>query len=129
MASAFLRVLLGSGLRRIAWAFLDTREESIMQEYAAKFYKSRAWESCRLAYLKQVGGLCEECLKQGRYTPGVIVHHKIQITPDNIGCPEITMDFSNLELLCRDCHAQMHSKYQRRFRVDDAGRVSPRGVF
>lgn len=94
-----------------------------MKEYAEKFYKSKAWQACRIAYAKSVGGLCEQCLKNGRYNPGVIVHHKIHITPENIECPEITMDFRNLELLCREHHAMIHSKNVKRYIVDETGRV------
>lgn len=94
-----------------------------MQEYAERFYSSSEWKACRLAYKKSVGGLCEQCLKHGIYNPGVIVHHKIHITPENIECPELTMDFGNLELLCRDCHAAQHSSVTRRYVVDDLGRV------
>lgn len=97
-----------------------------MQEYAERFYKSKAWQACRLAYAKQVGGLCECCLKKGIYTPGVIVHHKIHINPENIEAPEITMNFENLELLCRDCHAAQHGKRQKRYKVDEMGRVTAR---
>ena len=97
-----------------------------MQEYAAKFYKSKAWQACRLNYAKSVGGLCEQCLKAGLYNPGVIVHHKIHITPANIQIPEITMNFDNLELLCRDCHAAMHSSNVKRYIVDENGNVTVR---
>lgn len=95
-----------------------------MQEYAERFYKSKAWQACRLSYVKAVGGLCEECLKQGRYNPGVIVHHKVHITPENINCPEITMNFANLELLCSLHHAEAHGKKIRRYKVDELGRVT-----
>lgn len=94
-----------------------------MQEYAERFYKSKAWQSCRLSYVKAVGGLCEECLKQGRYNPGVIVHHKVHITPENINSPEVTMNFDNLELLCRDCHGAEHGRVNKRWKVDELGRV------
>lgn len=94
-----------------------------MKEYAEKFYKSKAWQACRIAYAKSVGGLCEQCLKNGRYNPGVIVHHKIHITPENIECQEITMDFRNLELLCREHHAEQHTGRVKRYKVDDMGRV------
>ncbi len=60
----------------------------------------------------------------GLYNPGVIVHHKIHITPDNIEIPEITMNYDNLELLCRDCHAAMHGKHPKRYKVDETGRVT-----
>ena len=95
-----------------------------MREFAEQFYSSKAWQACRLAYKKSVGGLCEQCIKNGLYNPGVIVHHKIHITPENIECPEITMNFDNLELLCRDCHAAQHSSHQKRYKVDDFGRVT-----
>lgn len=98
-----------------------------MQEYAERFYKSKAWQACRLSYVKAVGGLCEECLKQGRYNPGVIVHHKVHITPENINSPEVTMNFANLELLCRDCHAARHTTRIRRYKVDDFGQVITMG--
>lgn len=95
-----------------------------MKEYAVKFYKSKAWERCRREYSKSVGGLCEICLAKGIYRPGVIVHHKCFITPDNIECPEVTLNFSNLQLVCRDCHARIHDKRQRRYKVNDDGTVS-----
>lgn len=98
-----------------------------MKEYAARFYKSKAWQSCRDAYFHKAKGLCELCLQQGRITPGEIVHHKIHITPDNVHIPEVTMDFGNLELVCRECHAKEHdaNRAARRFTVDELGRVSP----
>lgn len=94
-----------------------------MQEFAERFYSSKAWKECRRIYRKSVGGLCEECLKHGRYNPGVIVHHVVPLTPHNIECPEVTMNFDNLELLCRDCHAAQHNAHKRRYKVDDFGQV------
>lgn len=94
-----------------------------MKEYASSFYSSKAWQRTRRAYTKSVGGLCENCLKKGIYRPGEIVHHIEHITTDNIENPEITMSFDNLQLLCRDCHAQMHDRRKRRYKLDDMGRV------
>lgn len=94
-----------------------------MKEYAERFYSSKAWKECRKAYRKKVGGLCERCLKEGRISAGVIVHHKIYVTPDNIGRPDIILNPDNLELLCRDCHAKEHEGRQRRYKVDELGRV------
>lgn len=98
-----------------------------MKEYAKGFYKSQAWKKCRDAYTKKVGGLCEECLKNGMYKPGEIVHHKIHLTPFNIHDTSITLNFDNLELLCRDHHAAMHSK-PKRYRVDELGNVTTTGI-
>ena len=97
-----------------------------MQEFATKLYKSKAWQRTREAYLKKAGGLCEVCLKKGLYRPGEIVHHIVPLTPENIENPEMTLAFSNLQLLCRDCHGKMHERVVKRYTVDELGRVSCR---
>lgn len=78
--------------------------------FARKFYSSKAWQDCRNEYAKRRHHLCEDCLKRGIYKPGTIVHHKIEIDPVTIEKPEIALNFNNLELLCRDCHAARHEQ-------------------
>lgn len=73
------------------------------KEWAIAFYKSKAWQDCRDAYFVCRYGLCERC---GR--PGKIVHHKMCLTPQNINDPDITLNWSNLELVCQDCHNEEH---------------------
>ena len=94
-----------------------------MKDFAASLYKSKAWQDCRAAYLKQAGGLCERCLARGLYVPGVIVHHRVHLTADNVNDPSVSLNPANLELLCRDCHALEHSRIKRRYRIDEGGRV------
>lgn len=97
-----------------------------MQEWAEGFYKSRAWQRCREQKYKQARGLCERCLAKGVYKPGEIVHHVIELTPENICNPDITMGLDNLQCLCRDCHAEAH-RGKKRYKVDELGRVIPWG--
>lgn len=78
------------------------------KEYARGFYSSKAWQSCRNEYAKRRSFLCEDCLRRGIYKPGEIVHHKIELDPINIEKPEVALNFENLELLCRECHAKRH---------------------
>jgi 5-methylcytosine-specific restriction enzyme A len=73
------------------------------KDYAKQFYNSTAWKKCRAGYIKSVHGLCERCGK-----PGWIVHHKKYITPENINDPNITLNWSNLEYVCQDCHNKEH---------------------
>ena len=98
-----------------------------MKEYAKGFYKSKAWKDCRAAYAKSVCGLCEVCLTRGVYRAGEIVHHKTHINPDNISDPTIILDWDNLQLVCRECHAQEHGARERRFTVDGFGHVIANG--
>ena len=76
--------------------------------FAKSFYSSKRWQDCRNEYAKHAHHLCENCLRHGIYRPGEIVHHKIELDPININNPEIALGFDNLELLCRECHANVH---------------------
>lgn len=94
------------------------------QKFAQKFYKSKAWQETRDAYAASVGWLCERCFAVGMYTPGEIVHHKVYLTAQNIGDPAVSLAWDNLELLCRDCHANVHKKQSpRRYIIADDGCV------
>lgn len=95
-------------------------------DYAAPFYNSTAWKRCRAAYRTKVGGLCEDCLRQGRYTPAEIIHHIEPLTPENINDPAVTLNFSNLRAVCRECHAKAHGARVHRYKVDAIGRVTAR---
>lgn len=98
-----------------------------MKAFAREFYNSKAWKDCRIAYTKSKGGLCERCLKNNIYRAGEIVHHKTYLTPDNIHDPSVTLDWNNLMLVCRDCHAVIHSGRIIRYKVDELGRVQAWG--
>ena len=82
--------------------------------------------------MKSRAYLCERCMQEGRYKPAEIVHHKVYLTPENINNPAITLNWDNLEALCRDCHeaehaegnkAAKHRKHKRRFVVEKDGSV------
>lgn len=94
-----------------------------MKEYAKAFYKSKEWKKTSAAYKKSVGGLCERCQARGLIVPGVIVHHKTYLNPERITDPSITLNWDNLELLCRNCHASEHTGNVRRYVADELGRV------
>lgn len=81
-----------------------------MKEFARSFYYSTAWKKCRAAYISMReaadGGLCERC---GEH-PGYIIHHKVELTPDNINDPDVSLSFGNLMYLCHDCHNRIHGR-------------------
>ena len=75
------------------------------KDFSKPFYNSPEWQKIRQAVLMRDKYLCVKC---GR--PAEEVHHKIHLTPWNIGDPKITMDMNNLVSLCRDCHCDEHRK-------------------
>lgn len=100
-----------------------------MREFAERFYKSKAWQNNRDLYAKSVHGLCEDCLAKGELVPGQIVHHLVELTPENINDPAVTMAWTNLRLVCRDHHKQYHPKGRpRRYCIDQSGRIVLRDI-
>lgn len=78
------------------------------KEWAKSFYNSQQWKDTRDSYYRSVNGLCERCLKNNKISVGEIVHHKIYINARNINDINITLNYNNLELLCRECHKKEH---------------------
>lgn len=94
-----------------------------MREFASSFYGSQQWKDCREAFAKSKRYLCENCLAKGLYTPGEIVHHIQPLTPENINDPNVTLNFKNLRLVCRKCHGEEHAQRDRRYVIDEQGKV------
>lgn len=93
------------------------------------FYTSWTWRKCRTAFAKSKGNLCERCLSRGVIEAGskdrpLEVHHKTPITQENLSNPEITLNWENLELLCKTCHDEERERREKRWKVDPAGRVA-----
>lgn len=66
---------------------------------AKAFYRSPAWRRLRASILRS-DPLCRDCRAAGRYVPAVDVHH----LQDRADFPELALDPSNLEGLCKGCH-------------------------
>ncbi len=74
------------------------------REFAKAFYNSKSWKKARAAYIAQRkaidGGMCESCHQR----PGYIVHHKIELSPENINNPDIALNYANFKYDCHACH-------------------------
>lgn len=73
------------------------------KDYARSFYQSRKWKDTQKAYMLSKNYICERC-----GGVAIIVHHKTYISPTNIHDPNITLNWDNLEALCRTCHQNEH---------------------
>lgn len=93
------------------------------KDFSRTFYDSKAWQNTRNEYKKYRGGLCEICWAKGIIKAGEIVHHKTELTPANINDADIALGWDNLQLVCRECHAGIHDRRQRRYKIDELGRV------
>ena len=75
------------------------------KDYAKVFYHSKKWKDINRAYMISKNYICERCGSLAR-----IVQHKKYITPNTINDPDITLNWSNLEALCMNCHTNEHLK-------------------
>lgn len=94
-----------------------------MKEFAKGFYRTKAWQSVRNFVMSRDGRLCQDCLAKGKITAAEEVHHIIELTPDNINDPSVALNPDNLVSLCRECHKLRHGAHERRYTVDEFGRV------
>lgn len=89
--------------------------------WADKFYASKAWRNLRKWYIHTIHGLCEMCGE-----PGLILHHKTRLTPENIDDENITLNPDNLQYVCLDCHNKTHApKKIRRYTICEDGSIAP----
>lgn len=97
--------------------------------FAEAFYHSKSWKDSRKAYIAYRisidGGMCEDCHTE----LGYIVHHKIELTPENINDPDIALSFDNYEYVCKACHDRKDNHFikpvKKRYKFDKYGNVIP----
>lgn len=79
-----------------------------MKEYAEAFYGGGCWKRTRKAFIEERiaadGGMCQIC----RERLGFIVHHLVELTPENINDPLVALNQENLRYVCLQCHNQEH---------------------
>ena len=88
------------------------------------FYHQAAWKKVRRDYIKSVGGLCEDCMAKGIYTPATCVHHIEELTDLTVTNPEKAYGYANLMALCNQCHNVRHGrKRNKRYMVEPDGKI------
>lgn len=89
-----------------------------MKDFAYFFYHGTKWQECRRGFIAQRiaedGGMCQRCHER----PGYIIHHRIELTAENIRAPEVSLNWKNLEYVCFECHNRLHNNFVDSRRVD-----------
>lgn len=76
--------------------------------FAHRFYHSKAWQDVRSFVWDRANGLCERCMERGELKPADVVHHRVPLSPENMGDPDIALNPDRLVALCNDCHTEVH---------------------
>ncbi|MEG0297673.1 MAG: HNH endonuclease signature motif containing protein [Clostridium sp.] len=105
------------------------------EEFAKKFYRSKAWLIFRQTILldrtvdKDTGELkpirCEHCGDKIIESKFIQLHHVIELTPDNINDVSITLNPDNIEVICQSCHNKVHGRFTNRARR----KIKTKGIY
>ncbi len=79
-----------------------------------RFYSLKPWLDLSYKLKIERGGKCSKC----SFTPTtkeewslLIAHHIIELTEDNINNPNISLNPSNIEIICLNCHNKEHHRF------------------
>lgn len=78
-------------------------------EKCEKFYHSTLRRKTRKAFLESVNYTCANCGKVGN-----LVHHKIPLDDKKVDDVRFSINFDNLECLCKSCHDSIHHRLEGR---------------
>lgn len=84
-----------------------------MAKYAIlqAFYASDAWVNFRLTLIAERGNKCQRCGKIIAKSIEIIGHHKTELTPENVNDNMISLSPNNVDLVCHDCHDEIHIRF------------------
>ena len=99
--SIYLILLIRCQTFNSIWMPGKKEDDEMAKEYAKPFYNSAAWKNMRKEILKRDNYKCQ-C--KGCHEVATEVHHKTEITEENIHDINITLNPNNLISLCSECH-------------------------
>lgn len=75
------------------------------------FYASSSWQTFRAAIIAERGLTCEHCGKLITDIGDATVHHKIELTPDNVCDVAISLNPENVMVVHNGCHDVIHGRF------------------
>ena len=79
------------------------------------FYVSKEWLALRKTVLKNQKNECQRCKAKGKYRKATVVHHVKEL----VKYPELALEESNMECLCRNCHEAHHGRIKKNTFVNE----------
>lgn len=81
-----------------------------------RFYKSKEWERFRKIVISNRlnddgSTVCERCGKVIVQKNDIVLHHKTELTDENVDDVSIALNENNIELVCFKCHNKEHDRF------------------
>jgi len=74
------------------------------------FYASDKWRNFRLLTINERGLKCEYCGERVAIARELTIHHKIELTPDNVHDALISLNPDNVMVVHHSCHNKIHKR-------------------
>lgn len=74
------------------------------------FYASDKWRAFRAAIIAERGTRCEHCGEWVAVARDLTLHHKIELTPENVHDAMIALNPDNVLVIHHSCHNQVHKR-------------------
>jgi predicted kinase len=84
------------------------------EPFAKRLYDSDEWQNLRMLLIVERGRKCERCGKRVMKAKELQAHHKIELTEKNVNDYTISMNPTNIELICLSCHNAEHNRFTAR---------------
>jgi hypothetical protein len=75
------------------------------------FYASEKWQIFRLLIISQRDLRCEHCGQLVARSVELTLHHKIELTPENVSDTNISLNPDNVLVVHHDCHNKIHHRF------------------
>jgi predicted kinase len=75
------------------------------------FYASEKWINFRLNIISQRGLRCEYCKQPVTKLSELTLHHKKELTPENVNDNMIALNPDNVMVVHHDCHNKIHGRF------------------
>jgi len=92
-----------------------SRRNRVSRKDDADFYNSREWRELRVRVLEKYQCRCMMCGRSPK-DHGVVIH--VDHIKPRSKYPELSLEFTNLQLLCEDCNLGKSNKYETDYRPD-----------
>lgn len=75
------------------------------------FYNSARWRKFRVSFLASHDPVCAVCKKIITDPLDCELDHIVELTPENVLNPDITLNPDNVQILCHSCHDKKHNRF------------------